>query len=758
MPNTKSVALLSPVGSWDALVAAVSNGADAVYLGSKLFNARRLAGNFNPVELRRAVQYAHLHNVKVFLTLNTLVKNSEIKAFLQQISIAASLGIDAVILQDLSFAPIVKKNFPKMKVHASTQSTLMNTESVKYWMKYVDVFVLARELNKEDVRKIFDNTGAHLEMFVHGHLCISYSGQCLISSLIGKRSGNRGMCASSCRKKYNGDEYLLSAKDLSMIENMKEVIDSGVKTIKMEGRMKSAEYVATVTREYRKQLDAALAGTELPVTKERLDDLRMAFNRNFTKGYFAGEEKIVDPFLSSKRGLYLGKVVTGYLRLLEDLDQFDGVVCIYNGEREGDFVKKMFDRNNVSIDSAKAGESVKLNIPGFSNGAHIYLLSRHGGRNLLGSTGKLACLVDVKVKEGSKPKLTVSLMDTVYTFDLDVVAAKPSKHEFKSENWVTELLKFESTIFSFDAVNITVDTDGSFVPKSLITEFRSSLDQALLNLLVPLNSGVADIKVPSFAEEKSTHTAKIHVQVYTKKDAILALEAGCDYLYYDLFSSGAAEIFDDLRQLAKPNQKICAFTPMVLKDEDVENVFALVKELRPESLLVQNVGLLNLDLKIPVVLGYQMNVFNDHQLSSYLNHAGSTVSRAVASIELNADEISKFSRKNRLLYYAHGRPIVMTFNERVAKTQLEDEMEYRFPLRRGATGSTQMLYSNTVGLLQHTPEILKFGVDGLFLDLEKNSDIRGLVKLYKDFADGNVPQVQRFKRAVTLGNFEKGVM
>ncbi|MBT4446328.1 U32 family peptidase [archaeon] len=761
----KQVDLLSPVGSFDALVAAVSNGADAVYLGSKLFNARRLAGNFNPKELITAVQYARLHKVKVYMTLNTLVKNSEIKAFLKQVSVASQLGVSAVILQDLSFAPIIKKHFPKMEVHASTQATLMNTEAIKYWMQYVDVFVLARELTKSQVKAIFDNTGAKLEVFVHGHLCISYSGQCLISSLIGSRSGNRGMCASSCRKQYNGDDYLLSAKDLCMIENVKDVVESGASTIKMEGRMKSAEYVATVTREYRKQLDSVLENKEITVTKEDYDDLKMAFNRNFTKGYFNDESKIVDPVLSSKRGLYLGRINSGFLKLEEDLDLFDGVVCVSHGERQGDFVKKITDVDGVSINNSRRGDIVKLHVPGFSSGSSVFLLSRHGGRILLGKSRVLPVTVNVDVKVGLKPTVKFSLMDKELSFELDFVAQAPKKHEFTTENWQTELLKYSSQIFSIDVANLNIVTDGSFVPKSEITKLRTELDSKLLNLLVPVDSNkLIEAQAPSFAENKfnnSKTNPSVHAQVYTKQGGIDALDAGADYIYYNLFTQNAEEIFKDLKNRAidiGDNQKVCAFTPMVLVDKDLQRIPELVKTLKPDSLMVQNVGVLNLNIDIPMILGYQMNVFNDHQLSSYIKKQDSSVVKAVASIELTSKEIGEFANKNRLLYYVHGRPIVMTFNERVANGQLRDQRDYSFPLRKGPTGSCQMLYSKTIGMLQHTPDILKLGVAGLFLDLEKGSDVIHLVNLYKQFAQGRVPQVQNFKRGVTVANLEKGVM
>src|SRR3989338_6199247 len=355
--------LLSPAGSFDALKAAIHNGADAVYLGSKLFNARRLANNFTGDELKQAVQYAHLHNVKIYLTLNTLIKNHEIIALLNQISLAAQLGINALIMQDLTFAPLIKQHFPKLEIHASTQSTIMNSPSINYWKPYVDTFVLARELTKQEVKTIYEKTNANLEVFIHGHLCISYSGQCLISSLIGKRSGNRGLCASSCRKPYNGPNYLLSAKDLCMIENIQDVIASGAKTVKIEGRMKPAEYVGTTTKLYRKQIDNYYNNTPRAISQDTINQLRMAFNREFTPGYFNNEIKIVEQTYSSKRGIFLGTINNGQLTLEHDIELYDGIGIINHGKRTGDYIQKII-HNFQEVPSAKKGGTVKLIIPG----------------------------------------------------------------------------------------------------------------------------------------------------------------------------------------------------------------------------------------------------------------------------------------------------------------------------------------------------------------------------------------------------------
>ncbi len=474
----KHLLLLAPAGDPDALIAAVSNGADAVYLGSKLFNARRLANNFTSIELKRAVQYAHMHNVKVYLTLNTLVKNNEIGPFLQQAALADAYNVDGVIVQDLSFAPLIKKHFPEISIHASTQSTIMNSAAVKFWLKYVDVFVLARELTSEQVRRIYDQTHAHLETFVHGHLCISYSGQCLISSLIGKRSGNRGLCASSCRKQYNGKKYLLSAKDLALLPYLEEVAVSGVQTVKIEGRMKPAEYVAVTTRAYREQINAIDRGERIMVDTERVKKLKMAFNREFTAGYFHGEKSIVDPLIATNRGLFLGIVRRGLLELQENLEVNDGVGCINFGKMSGDYIHQIKLNGNVVM-KARKGDRVELEINGFQNGAMILLTSKRNGEDA-------------------------------------------TKHPLSTGQLKLELEKYTSLYCVLDSV--TVSTDDSFIPKSELTALRGRIDDLIFDSFFPLKERKV-VPVPVY-EVKAAVRRLIHARIYSKlaaEEAVLML-------------------------------------------------------------------------------------------------------------------------------------------------------------------------------------------------------------------------------------------
>lgn len=307
----KKIELLSPVGDFECLKAAVQNGADSVYFGASNFNARAQATNFDLSNLKDAISYAKQRGVNTHLTLNTLIKNEEFEDALILAQKAYEFGIDAIIVQDLGLAQTLIKNFPDLPIHASTQMTIHNLEGVleaeKLGFKRV---VLSRELSLEEITYICANSNVEIETFIHGALCISYSGQCLFSSMVGGRSGNRGKCAQPCRLPYtlvsesttspletfsndkfpkvtdtpkknvpNGNGYLLSTRDLCALEFIPNLINAGVMCFKIEGRMKAPEYVATVTRIYRKYIDLALSDKPYIIDEIDKKELMQVFNR-----------------------------------------------------------------------------------------------------------------------------------------------------------------------------------------------------------------------------------------------------------------------------------------------------------------------------------------------------------------------------------------------------------------------------------------------------------------------------------------------
>jgi putative protease len=299
--------LLSPAGDWESLQAAVINGGDAVYLGTRDFNARVNAKNFSLEELGRAVSFCHNQGVRVYLTLNTLVKNSELPRFFDTLSKAYATGIDGVILQHLSFVEIIKKNYPDLAVFVSTQGALGNTASAAL-LKEADRIILPRELPLAEIKKMV-NSGLKVEIFVHGALCFSYSGLCLFSSFISNRSGNRGCCAQLCRQKFN-NRYPLSTRELCLVRRIPEFIKAGITAFKIEGRMRSPLYVAVATRLYRRAIDSFLSG-EFQVPQKELEEIEVVFNREFTEGFICGDKELISPEKPMNRGALLGTMENG---------------------------------------------------------------------------------------------------------------------------------------------------------------------------------------------------------------------------------------------------------------------------------------------------------------------------------------------------------------------------------------------------------------------------------------------------------------
>ncbi len=352
------VEILSPVGGPQSLTSAVENGADAVYFGVGKFNARRRAENFTLVELREAVEYAHDNGVKVYNTFNILIKNHELREFFDTISNAYASGIDGIMIQHISFARLLKDTFPDLRIHISTQAAVTNTYYADL-LSGANRVTLPREFSLDQVREFIEKVGTRLEtgVFVHGALCFSYSGQCLFSSLLGGRSGNRGLCAQPCRKKYN-ESYLLSTRDLCLVRRIPELITAGIASLKIEGRLRSPQYTALATRVYRLAVDSYYAG-HFRLPENELKELAFEFNREFTEGYMFDETEITACESPKNRGLFLGLLGPDTtLTLHEPLSVGDGIGIWTKDGIDGAVIKKLKkDWNWVA--SAHAGETVK---------------------------------------------------------------------------------------------------------------------------------------------------------------------------------------------------------------------------------------------------------------------------------------------------------------------------------------------------------------------------------------------------------------
>lgn len=363
----EDVELLAPAGDWDCMRAAVANGADAVFFGVEKFNARARANNFRMDELPEIMAFLHSYGVKGFLTFNILVFENELPDAKGLIDACVDAGVDAVIVQDLGLVQMIREISPDFPIHGSTQMTITSPEAVEFTKPWgLERVVLGRENNLKQIRTIGEQARLPMEVFVHGALCVSYSGQCLTSEMWGGRSANRGECAQACRLPYDlmvdgevkpmGDvTYLLSPKDLAAIDLMPELIEAGVTSFKIEGRLKTPEYVANVVSKYRKAIDKYFDGNWTPTSKEDRRELQQSFSRGFTHGFLEGtnNKKLVDGTFPKSRGVYMG-TVEQILR--------DGVVCrIHAPLKRGDGI--VFD----------AGDPTKK-----EEGGRVYDLRRKG--------------------------------------------------------------------------------------------------------------------------------------------------------------------------------------------------------------------------------------------------------------------------------------------------------------------------------------------------------------------------------------------
>ncbi|MBB6176287.1 putative protease [Anoxybacillus tengchongensis] len=363
----RRIELLAPAGDWDCLRAAVANGADAVYFGVDKYNARVRAKNFRMEELKDVMAYLHKYNVRGYVTFNILVFENELEEAKQLVEACIDAGVDALIVQDLGLVQLIRDMSPDFPIHGSTQMTITSPEAVEFLKPYhLEVMVLGRENNLTHIQKIAEKTNVPLEVFVHGALCVSYSGQCLTSEMWGGRSANRGECAQACRLPYDlivdGEQkemgnvaYLLSPKDLAALDLVPELIEAGVSTFKIEGRLKSPEYVANVVSKYRKAIDEYLAGRHYTPSKEEIRELQQSFSRGFTHGFLKGtnNKQLVDGTFPKSRGVFLGTVK----KVLKD-----GVLCELQAPlKRGD---------GIVFDAGRPEEK--------EEGGRVYDLRKHG--------------------------------------------------------------------------------------------------------------------------------------------------------------------------------------------------------------------------------------------------------------------------------------------------------------------------------------------------------------------------------------------
>ena len=606
--------LLSPAGNWECARAAVANGADAIYFGLPRFNARLRADNFTAEELPELMTWLHRHGVRGFVAMNTLVFTSELEAAAEQLRWMAAARVDAVIVQDIGLARMVRAIAPSLELHASTQMTITSPECLAALAELgLHRAVLARELSLRELER-FKNQPVPLEVFVHGALCVAYSGQCLTSESLGQRSANRGECAQACRMPYtmlvDGEEcdlgdrrYLLSPQDLSAVEEIPRLLELGVTSFKIEGRLKSPEYVAAVTRVYRKAIDGALAGTESPTTASDRYAMEMTFSRGLFTGWMHGvdHQQLVGARYGKKRGPLAGRVVDTGRDWIEldaagaDLKAGDGVVIDTGGDtndEQGGFVfavegrRLTFQRGKIDARRVTIGDRVwKTSDPALDR----RLRSSFAGEPAIRHTRPLHLRLSGTAGQPLLIEETTRGLRVESAMPLQPAANQPLTHHSVHG----QLSRLGGTGLHIAALEFTL-TEQLILPVSELNRLRRALVNAweaeetllpvapatasLTELLAPVRSMVRAEPGPAELTVLCRNTGQLQ--------ACAAMGVGSVYLdLEDIRSYPAAVAWT--REQSK--MEIYLATPRIQKAGE-QGFFKLIERARPHGILARNPG------------------------------------------------------------------------------------------------------------------------------------------------------------------------
>lgn len=589
--RNKDFELLAPAGNLEILKGVIESGADAVYVGGSMFGARAYANNFTEEELLEAIDFAHLRGVKVYLTVNTLIKNSEFSKLYDYLLVYYKRGLDAVIVQDIGVVKAIHEYFPSMEIHTSTQMTVTGADGVRFLSQFgVTRVVMAREVSLAEMKRIHEETGMELEAFVHGALCYSYSGQCLFSSILGGRSGNRGRCAQPCRLPYTvegkKDEYILSLKDMCGIKALDKLHDAGVYSLKIEGRMKQLEYACGVVKYYRSYIDSMK-----PVSDADYDRIKALGNRcGFTDRYY-----------------------------------FD-----HNGSDMVTYVKPNF----VSNAAEPSPEKRKLSIEG-----ELVLRESEPG--------------SLTVKRGDVTyKASIEPVSAALKAPLDKKAAidrinKTGDTDFEFSHIKAQI--GENVFVPNGALNkLRRDAISGLCDKLLKKYYRNDARYADMSRLTALPEHVvkSDAAHEDGAVNAKDYTAICSCMTRTQLDTLISYDCfDVFYLDFDMYDRNTLiqQFADDVKCLTKRNKKVYLMLPTIFRADSSDYFVSIAKELDKvsfEGFVVKNYEELylteNLFTGKKVILDHNMYTFNDVSRSVFFEHG---VSGDTVPLELNSKEI-----------------------------------------------------------------------------------------------------------------------
>ena len=714
--------LLSPAGSFESLKAAIAAGADAVYIGGKQFGARAFSKNFTIDEIKEALEYAHLYDVKLYVAVNTLIYDNEVDSFMEYVSSLAKLGVDAIIMQDLGMIDLVRKKIPALEIHVSTQAHIHNLDGVKLLEKLgIKRTVLAREVSIDEIKHIKENSNIDLEIFIAGALCISYSGNCLMSSLIGGRSGNRGMCAGTCRLPYDlvdtkgnvvsKDKYLLSTKDLNTLNYIGELIDLGVASFKIEGRMKSPSYVYVITKLYRTAIDSYLEKGFVDINDKEIEKLKKVFNRGFTKGFLFNEDNnnLVNTKMPNHNGVKIGEVIEydypySKIKLLDDLSINDGIRV---SETEIGFIVTSILKEHKNVKYASKGDIIYLKMPKVAKKSIIlktkdYMLEKEIDE-LIKQNKKLKINMNFNADMGGMT-LEVSYKDyKVSVYDGNV--SKAINQSIKKEDILKQLSKLGDTPYTIDNININI-LDGLFINIKDLNNLRREALKKLNNARLSLKEvkyGEYTISMKDYKKEANTNYKISSVDIYNKlKD------------YNDIY-------VDDIDLYNKIDS--IYILPRVCKKYD-----------KFEKVEVSEFGGLNVYEK--AITGPYMNVVNSYTVA-FLHSLG--VERITLSYEMKYEQVELLVSKYHERYHKHPNleviiygPIeamiskynILKYHNLEGVYYLKDRKGDKYPIK---IKDDKMIiqYSEYKNCLENYFDI---GVNNIRIDLENMDDLKLIQK------------------------------
>ncbi len=677
----KDVEILAPCGSFEALEAAIEAGADAVYLGGSHFGARAFADNFNNEKMKEAVRLAHSYDVKLYVTVNTLIYNNEFDSFLEYTDYLYEIGVDALIIQDIGIFRVLRNRYPDMDLHASTQMHLHNLEGVKELVEAgAQRVVLSRECTLETIKEVHEAyPDLELEIFCYGALCISYSGQCLFSSMVGGRSGNRGECAQACRlpyQLYDKDEeeivetkgqFLLSPKDQNALSFVDQMIESGVYSFKIEGRMKRPEYVYTSVAAFRKAVDAAQRHEKFVVTPELINDLKKVFNRGFTMGHMKGSKgsDLMSQIRPNHVGVPLGKVVgidrktnRAAIELSDDVKQGDGIRILMKSKDEG-FTLNFIYKHGLLVSSAAKGETIEIDLRDMklAVGAMVRKttdieLMKEIEKDIASKQRHIPISMTLYLHKNEKIRLTASYENVVAEVESESVCDVALKRPIDEERAKEQMSKLKDTPFMLQ--NFTFDSDHeSITAISTLNELRRSVTSKLVDAIV--KNGERTLKLTkelSYVHNLPTDGPKFSVAVYSEDQLRAALDMKMPLIFVR---------DEDLYTKYKDEPAVVLASRRVKPNHLLYNV---------DALLCCEMGAINEMEGKSMYVDSWMNIVNDEAIQFYANKGAK---RITLSEEMTLGALYNINKENLPLeVIVYGRSELMCLRHCVINANTVD--------------------------------------------------------------------------------------